>query len=27
MEVYPRPANQPPQFLTTNDCGSIAVWG
>ncbi len=26
VEVYPRPANQPPQFLTENDCGSILVW-
>ncbi len=26
MEVYPRPAMQPPQFLNMNDCGSIVVW-
>ena len=26
MEIYSRPALQPPQFLNTNDCGSIIIW-
>jgi hypothetical protein len=26
MEVYQRPAMQPPQFLNMNDCGSIIIW-
>lgn len=26
MEIYPRPAMQPPQFLNTTDCGTIVVW-
>lgn len=26
MEIYSRPALQPPQFLNANDCGSIIIW-
>lgn len=26
MEVYPRPAMQPPNYINTNDCGTIAIW-
>lgn len=26
MEVYPRPTNLPAEYLTTRDCGVVAVW-
>jgi hypothetical protein len=26
MEVYPRSTNVPTEYLTTRDCGVVAVW-